>query len=322
MAVADRQRADEALDWVRRIHDRSFMDWEAHATWLEADPRNLDAFDDASQIIATATADLTPPRRVGPSALPTNDNFAGSIVVQRRWSRWGVGLGIAVAAGLVAVIAVPSIMQDSAQPYALETKAGERRSIILADGTTIALNGDSRVRLDRSNMRVAALERGEAFFRVKHDAAHPFEVRAGDSTFQDVGTAFDVIHRAGLTQVAVHEGAVLYDPGGAAVRLDPGQSVRIADNSATVQAVDTAAVGGWRSGRLLYRDAPLNEVASDVARSIGEPISVDPALAQRHFSGVVMIDTDRPLMFHRMSVAMGVGIQHASKGWRMVMPSR
>ena len=228
---------------------------------------------------------------------------------------------MAVAAGVAAIVTVPALLPGGAQPYLVQTAAGEHRSITL-DGTTIALNGDSRLRLDRHDRRVAVLEQGEAFFSVRHDAAHPFAVQAGGATFQDVGTAFDVTHRAGVTRVAVREGAVLYDPGGAAVRLDAGKAARIADDSATVETIDSAAVGGWRSGRLLYRDAPLSDVAQDVARSIGEPIAVDPALAQNRFSGVVMIDADRPLMYRRMAAVMGIDIRHAPQGWRMVMPSR
>ncbi len=320
MAAADRQRIEEALDWVRGIHDPSFRDWEAHAAWLEADPRNLDAFNEASLAIAEATAHLSPPQPLAASPLPFNDNLPDPVVAHRHWSRWGLGAGLAVAAGL-AVFMLPGTMKGGAQPYLVQTAAGGRRSITL-DGTTITLNGDSRLRLDRADARVAALERGEAFFAVRHDTAHPFSVRAGSATFQDVGTAFDVVRHADVTQIAVREGAVLYNPGGAAVRLDGGQSLRIADDTATVQTIDPAAVGGWRTGELVYRDALLTDVAQDIARSIGEPVEVNPALAQRRFSGVVMVDRDRRLMFQRMAAAMGVDIRQTAQGWRMTMPTR
>ena len=325
MASADptgegRRRADEALEWVRRIHDPTFGDWEAHAAWLVSDPRNPDAFDAASLAIADATAMLAPPPAFVASPDPINDNLPDPAVARRRWPRWGTGLGMAAAAGLVAIVTVPTI-QGGAQTYVVQTGAGERRMVAL-DGTRIALNGDSRLRLDRADPRVATLERGEAFFAVRHDAAHPFAVRAGGATFQDVGTAFDLVQHGDATQIAVREGAVLYDPGGAAVRLNGGQSLRIADRAATVQAVNTAAVGGWRTGRLLYDDALLTDVAGDVARSIGEPVAVDPALMQRRFSGVVMIDSDRPRMFRRMASVMGVAIRRAPRGWQMVSPSR
>ena len=321
MASADRQRADEALDWVRRIHDPSFADWAAHAAWLEADPRNLAAFDEASLTIERATEGLRLPQPRATSPMPINDNLPEPAAARRRWSRRGTGLGMVAAAGLVAVVSVPTMMRGGAQPYLVRTGAGEHRSIMV-DGTTIALNGDSRLRLDHADARVAVLEQGEAFFTVRHDAAHPFAVQAGNATFQDVGTAFDVVQNAGVTQVAVSEGALLYDPGGAAVRLEGGQSLRVADNMATVQAIDTSVVGTWRTGRMLYRDAPLADIADDVARSIGEPVTIDPALAQRRFSGVVVIGSDRALMFRRMAAVMGIEVRRDPKGWRMVMPTR
>ena len=326
MVIADRLRAEEALDWVRRVHDPAFADWEAHAAWLETDPRNPGAFDDASMAIEVATTGLASPEPRHASPAPTNDNAREPRAAGRRRSAVGIGFGtgiaLALAAGVVAVIAVPSLVRDRAQPYLVHTGAGERRSLTLTDGTRIALNGETRVRLDHANPRVASLERGEAFFTIRRDTAHPFAVRAGGATFEDVGTAFDMIHRPGVTEVEVREGAVLFDPSGAAVRLESGQSVRIARNGATVRAVDTAAIGGWRSGRLLYSDASLSDVAGDVARSIGEPVTVDPALAERRFSGVVMIDADRPRMFRRIAAVMNVATQRDARGWRMVMPKR
>jgi transmembrane sensor len=321
MAIADRLRLDEALDWVRHLHDPAFSDWEAHVAWLEADPRNAAAFDEASMMIETATQGLAPPRPLAASPMPVNDNLAEPVAAPRRWTRLGTGFGLAVAAGLAAVIAVPSMMRTGAQPYLIQTAPGERR-VVTVDGTGIALNGDSRLRLDHADARVAVLEQGEAFFTVRHDAAHPFAVQAGGATFQDVGTAFDIVQRAGTTRIAVREGAVLYDPGGAAVRLDGGQALRVADNTAAVQMIDTAAVGAWRSGRLLYRDAPLTDVAQDIARNIGEPVLVDPALIERRFSGVVIIDADRARMFRRVAAVTGVAIRRAPQGWQMVMPPR
>lgn len=321
MADPDRKQGDEALDWVRRIHDPSFADWEGHVDWLEAGPRNPEAFDEAALMMEAATASLAPPEPHLSSPIPVNDNPAAPVPRHHRWRRWGVGSGIAVAAGVVAVVTVPAMMHSHAQAYLVQTGAGEHRTITL-DGSTIALNGESKLRLDRADGRVATLEQGEALFTVRHDPAHPFAVRAGGATFQDVGTVFDVVAMPGSTQVAVGEGAVLYDPGGAAVRLDGGRSMRIAANAATVQAVDTAAVGGWRTGMLLYRDALLTDVASDVARSVGEPIVVDPALSRQRFSGVVKIDADRARMFRRMAAVMGVDIRHDPKGWRMLTPAR
>ena len=315
---ADRRRGEEALDWVRRIHDPSFGDWDAHILWLEADPRNADAFDTASLLIDESTKNLAPPTHDIAPIAAVND-YALDVAHRRRLRvPLSVGLGGALAAGLAIVVALPSLIGGGAQPYRVQTTPGTMRSIALADGTSITLNGDSAVSLDHADPRTATVERGEAFFMVTHDAAHPFAVRAGNALFQDVGTSFDVVRDAEGTRVAVREGAVMYDPKGSAVRLDGGRQIVISKDDATVSAIDARSVGTWRRGRLSYRDATLGTVASDLTRAVGQSVAVDPRLRQRRFSGVIMVDPDRARMFHRIASVMDITIRRDGAGWQMI----
>lgn len=320
MTPAERQRHEQALDWVRRIQNPDFSDWEGHALWLESDPANPEAFDTASLLIEDATEGLEPAHAPAPTT-PVNDNVTAP-PSGGRWWRWSAGLGLAGAASIAGLVALPSLLPGGGQPYAIGTAPGEHRTVALGDGTQVALNGDSLIRLDKARPRLAIVERGEAFFTVVHDAAHPFEVQAGGTTFRDVGTAFDVVRTGDSTEMAVREGAVMVDPAGMALRLDGGQSVRIAAAGAIVRDADPQTIGSWRQGRLLYRDAVLADVATDLARSIGQPVSVDGAIRQRRFSGVIMIDPDRPRMFQRLSAVMGIAILRDGAGWRMALPAR
>jgi transmembrane sensor len=317
MSDADRRR-EEALDWARRIHDPAFVDWEAHIAWLEADPRHADALDAALVLMEDASAGLAPASPLTALMAAVNDN-AGPAERRsgRGASRWGLALGGAVAAGLAAIVAVPSIMHERADPYRIETPSGVPRAIALADGTVVALNGGSAVELDHADPRTATLIQGEAFFRVKHDPRRPFAVRSGDSLFQDVGTSFDMVRDADGVRVAVREGAVMYDPKGAAVRLQGGQQIAVGANGATIGEVDPASVGGWRQGRLSYRDATLATIAADLSRSLGGPVAVDPGLADHRFSGVLMIDGDREATVRRIASVMDVRIRREGKGWQM-----
>lgn len=321
MTPADRQREECALDWVRRIQDPTFMDWDEHGAWLEADPLNPPAFDYAYFLIEDATRDLAPARPIQ-IVEPVNDNLQAPIAETRPARRLGWGAGLAAAAAMAGIFTIPQWMPGRAHPYVIETGPGEQRSLALADGTRIELNGDSAVTLDRANPRVATLEKGEAFFSVVHDDAHPFVVHSGDSLFQDVGTSFDVVRNDKLTEVAVREGAVMYDPKGAAVRLDGGQMIAVNGNGATVRPVTPADVGGWRQGRFSYQDATLPEVAADLSRALGQRIAVDDAIKDRRFSGVIMLDADRTRMFRRMSDVMGIAIRPNGAGWQMALPSR
>lgn len=321
MISAEDPHLIEALDWVRRIHDPDFTDWEAHAAWLDADPDNAEAFDNAAMLIEDAASGLAPaPMPVEPVA-HVNDNDDARSAAPRRWAAWSAGIGAAAALVVFGIAHAPRPGSVDAQPYQIATGPGASREIALSNGTRITLNGNSSVRLDHGDPRLARLEKGEAFFAVTHDPVHPFTVHAGDAIFQDVGTSFDVTRDGNATHIAVLEGAVLYDPNGAAIRLGGGRSMHILAGDATVQPVDPASVGGWRTGRLTYRNAPITTVAADVARSIGQPVVVDGSASQRTFSGVIIVDPDRPRMFRRIAAVAGLTIRHDASGWRMLSPT-
>ena len=151
MSDADRRRHEEALDWVRRLHDSAFADWDAHVAWLEADARHAEAFDAALVLMEEASGGLVPASSFTAAMAAVNDNAGPAERPGRHGTaRSGLALGGAVAAGLAAIVALPSIMHGGTEPYRIETPSGVSREIALVDGTTIALNGASSIELDRS----------------------------------------------------------------------------------------------------------------------------------------------------------------------------
>lgn len=308
---------EEALAWVRRIQDTDFADWAGHADWLEADPRHLEIFDRVSTLIEDATDGLAPAGLVPPVDRPEPVNDNPPITVVRR--RWGRAAGFAVAAGIVGLLIAPQLHHPAPAAETFTTSPGQTRDIALADGTRIALNGDSNLRIDVADPRVATLTHGEAYFEVVHDAARPFVVHVGGGTIRDVGTAFDVALDGSVAEVAVHEGAVEAGQPDRTMQLGAGQAARIAaDGSTTLMAhVEPTSVGGWRSGRLSFRDAALDRVARDLSRSLGEPVTLDPTLSGRRFTGVVVLDADHDRVMRRLAGVMGLAVTRAGQGWRL-----
>src|SRR5690606_34928319 len=110
-------------------------------------------------------------------------------VPSRRW-RWPLHAA-AAAAGIAAMIG-SGIWYTQGQSM-LTTKVGERRILTLADGSTVMLNTDTRLRVRFSDShRTVFLENGEASFDVAKDAARPFIVKAGNTQIAAIGTTFDV----------------------------------------------------------------------------------------------------------------------------------
>jgi transmembrane sensor len=303
--VSDRIR-DEAAAWHVRLHgDAASADWAEFTIWLEADPAHGEAYD----LVALADAelgDLPPaPVYVEPRR-PSRRAFLG----------WG---GAAVAAALVGAIA----LMPNGGTYEIITAPGERRVIALDEGSRIEVNGDSRLVLDRNDMRFTRIERGEALFTVVHDDARPFRVEAGAARLIDLGTVFNVIHDGDRTEVAVSEGEVEWRRAGARVNLTPGMALSQRGAEAPVLSrPEVAAIGGWREGRLSYSAARYDAVAADLSRNLGARVTVDGAAAARTFSGVIMIDRDAAVTVRRAGALLDLNPRREGDGWRLAVERR
>ena len=296
---------DEAAAWVVRTRDPAFRHWEALTAWLEADPARNEAYEAALDAHEAAALLRDAPAEPVMSAPP-------------RDRRHRPLAGAAMAAALVGLIGTPFLLHRHDR-YMVATGAGEQRTLRLPDGSVIAMNGDSRITLDRKQPRLARLDAGEASFSVVHDDARPFVVKTGRTRILDVGTVFDVLRRPDATDVAVAEGAVVYDPAGAGVKLTAGRTLHDPDDG-PIEIGDAPgeAIGAWRQGRLIYRDAPLAAVASDLARATGNRIAVDPALAARGFTGTIQIrGLDRATLPGRLARLAGARALHGADGWRL-----
>jgi transmembrane sensor len=276
---------DEAIAWHIGLEQASADEWHRFVSWLEADPAHADAYDRLTmESAALIPARLEPvlPERVDPAVVPFR---------RRAMLRWGgVSGGIVAAAAAAWLALMPAAI--STDSYVIETKAGMRHSVTLADGTRVDMNGGTRLMIDRNRPRVATLERGEAIFNVVHNAEQPFEVLSGNVTLRDVGTVFNVARAGNALRVAVAEGSVLYQPEREAVPLSKGMllAMRDGEDRVTLSHVDADAVGGWAEGHLDFREAALTVVAEDVSRTTGASVRIAPEIASRLFTGSLRLD--------------------------------
>ncbi len=166
-----------AIDWLIRLRDPVFDDWDGFADWLGEDPGHAAIFDAIASLDHDLDA-LPPAAKPMAMTMPTTP---------RRTSRRG-WFGGAIAAALVAVIGL-STLNPFGNANRIETAAGEHRTIELADGSRIEINGGSVVEIDKDRPRFARLEAGEAMFHVVHRDDDPFVVETGGDRLVDLGTA-------------------------------------------------------------------------------------------------------------------------------------
>ena len=300
--------ADQAATWFARLQgeDADGGDWLAFEGWL-AVPAHATAYerleslwlaleDDAPAIQAVLDA---PPAALPRRPLPRR-------AAERRPSRraW-LAAGGALAASLVAGVFVVANWPAPAEPaQAFRTAAGEVRDIALADGTHIKLNGASSmsVRLARDARRVQMAD-AEATFDVAHDPQRPFLIAVGDRQVRVVGTEFNINHHDGETALTVRRGVVevrpVDQPTATPTRLVVGQQLRHRDGQAqsTVSTTDPDNAFAWTQGQLIYRDAPLSQVAADLSRRLPRPVrAADPATGAMRFTGVLVIDNEDAML--------------------------
>jgi transmembrane sensor len=306
MTMSDTQREieDRALDWIILQADPNFDAWEDFAAWLGADPVHAETYQ------AMAVADMDAAR-----TLSTEPVIPARSQPSRKWVRWPVA---AIAAAGIAVFGY-SLQDKTPDSFAIETAAGQQRTVTLADGSRVTLDGNTRVVGDSGDARRVSLERGEAVFAVVHDAAKPFTVTVGAATLLDVGTVFSVTRENSRTSVRVAEGAVVYNPKSEKVRLDAGMTLRADDGAASVVVgrTDPATIAGWRNGRLVYDGAPLGDVVADVARTTGLKFDVGPELSGRTFRGVIALDGGGDAVMRRLRILLDVDIERRGAAWKM-----
>jgi transmembrane sensor len=184
---------------------------------------------------------------------------------------------------------------DRVPDQVLQTAVGEHASISLSDGSTLELNSNTLARVSYSRRaRTIHLDRGEAYFKVKHDTERPFWVMGGGSWVRAVGTEFDVYLRATDLRVTVSEGAVKV--GTAPVSLiSAGQQVDIGASAAVMRALSAAELArssAWRSGSLYFENEPLGEVIEELSRYTAERMIVtDDTLRRLPVGGTFQANT-------------------------------
>jgi len=118
-----------------------------------------------------------------------------------------------VAAAAALVLGIGMTFWYVLTPRSYQTAHGEQRVVTLADGSVVALNTDTRLRVDLSAARRDVfLRRGEALFQVAYDPRRPFVVHAAQGYARAVGTRFNVLAQESGVTVSVLEGRVEVSP--------------------------------------------------------------------------------------------------------------
>lgn len=263
-----------------------------HGDWSDADQKTLDAW------LAQSPAHLIAYLRID-SAWDKANRLAALRPATRRplWERLRPTLlRIAAALTALAIVGVvgKSLIPRTTDDKVYSTSAGDRATISLKDGSQIELNTDTTLRLaSTAGERKVWLDKGEAYFAVKHDASRPFVVMVNGHRIVDIGTKFLVRRNDAAVRVALMEGSIRFDPreGKAqqAATLKPGDVlIASADKIALLREPITRLANeiSWRNNLVVFEHTTLAEAVAEINRYARKKLVVaDPETAARKISG-------------------------------------
>jgi transmembrane sensor len=233
-----------------------------------------------------------------------------------------------VVAALIAIAALGTgavIYLSAPREEIIATAIGGHRVVTLHDGSTIELSTDTVVRISQTNeARTVKLDKGEAYFQVKHSATRLFTVAAGNRQLTDLGTKFVVRRDPDRLDVSVVEGRVLFDAKQNAHRqitlLNAGDEL-VATESAVTQLkrspLELSNTLAWRRGVLVFKNMPLVDAIAEFNRYHSEKLIVlDSATGRLTIGGTFETGNIRAFT----EVAQDVlGLRAATRGNEIVL---
>jgi transmembrane sensor len=334
---------DEPAAWeaVARWLDGRSPPPEADAVlaWLAADPARAALVHTLGGDVLAAAGDAPPvdveaalrgvqvrmedaePASAAPASPPVVVPFrARRAPPPRGWTGSALRIAAVLVLALGGALLVSRVQGPRGAPAAAyATGVGQRRTVDLADGTRVLLGPASRLGVAAGyggRSRDVALD-GEALFDVPHDASRPFTVRAGDAVIRDLGTRFAVRAAADAgVSVVVTGGSVRLQAkdGAGGVVLARGErgEVRPGAPAAARRGRATDDDLAWTAGRLVFRDAPLDEVSAELERWYGVRVrTADPAFSRRTLTASFAGEAPRDVV---RVVAMALGAEVTMRG--------
>lgn len=166
----------------------------------------------------------------------------------------------------------------------LSTAKGETYDLLLPDGTLVSLNAASSLSYPSSFAHTKERRvklKGEGYFKVAKDKAHPFIVKTANQEVQVLGTHFNITAYEDdrSTKTTLIEGAVRltsiapFEHAGAKVEnrvkteiLKPNEQAVLNNGAFRIAQVDAQDAIAWKQGYFAFNNETLEEIMNRVER--------------------------------------------------------
>lgn len=293
-----------AAAWFARLRadDVSERERREFQLWLDEEPRHRTVYEHLEMLWSDLGAHAGTQGIAARLHAISARRFAAA---RRRSPRRPIAAWSVAALLLIAVLVTGGVFwstkQTASQLYT--TGIGERRTLLLQDGSHVTLDTDTRLSVALSpRTRQLTLVHGRAFFQVAKDPDRPFLVTTPDSTVRATGTQFSVYEHSDAVEVTLVEGHVIVTPvssasrRGTAIAMRAGQRLLMGKGYPT-PLLESARVNtdtAWLSGKLVFDDAPLPSAIAEFNRYTTDKIVIgDNSLRSVRITGVFRTDDNR-----------------------------
>ncbi len=213
----------------------------------------------------------------------------GSVVLRKilmLWSRFAAVALLPLLAILLYFTLRPGESSPRYDDVTLYTAYGCTSMATLPDSTVVWLNANSTLRyspnMDGDSRNVDL--RGEAYFDVQADAAHPFNVHTPYITVTATGTEFNVNAYDSDASVTLAEGKVNVEADGKEQLLLPGEHLSVRDGRTSISNnIDLDKYCAWRDGILIFDDDPLTDICRRLQQIYDVEFDIAPELNRQTF---------------------------------------
>ena len=290
---------EEAAGWLAAL-DAGSVTPQAFEQWRAADPRHAIAFAQVAHAFEQVERLRAVEDRPAEPA-PTAINRRGML-------RAGVLAGGASVAG--ALLAVRATAREHA-----ETAIGERRALVLDDGTRIELNTGTRIswRIDKGDSRIW-LERGEIGLTVPASLRGKLTLEAGSARFTLGAGSFNARQQPESFDFLVLDGMADSVRGDG---LAAGAMARVIGQNVAIGPADPVTLDrarSWKDGQLVFEGESLDFVVAEFNRYLEPRIVIaDPALSRIRLGGRFTTTNPNDLLT-ALHASFGIRSQRSENG--------
>jgi transmembrane sensor len=177
---------------------------------------------------------------------------------------------IAAAVAVTATAAIFFYPKPVEEPFLVKETKKQIDSVFLSDGTKVVLAENSRISYPKvlaDTARKVILIKGQAFFKVHHEAKRAFNVFVGQSKVTVLGTSFNINYHHASIKLAVKTGKVMFTPNSvsSAAILVAGQAIHYNETQHKMEWESSSNATSWITKELVFVDMPLEEVCKQVS---------------------------------------------------------